>query len=324
MTTSRILVVDDSPTQLVQIRMLLESVGYDVFTATDGLEALEQIKQSQPDLVLTDLQMPNMDGLELVREITQRQMSVPVILTTAAGSEMIAAQALHAGAASYVPKSGLSTILLPTVQRTLELQKSTQTNQLLADCFQSATFQWKLTNDQSLVPDLIGRVESILNELADYDPGQHMQIAMALDEAIVNAMVHGNFEVSTELRRVDDGQPYLDKISERSRTEPYCDRVVHFELHADREGATFKIRDEGPGFNVNDVPDPTDPSNLDKEGGRGLLLINTFMDEVHHNEKGNEIVMRKRCAHHDEAVDSLIGDEPNGDESRCDAEEAIE
>ncbi len=291
----RILVVDDSATQLIQIRMLLETSGYEVSVATDGVQALAKVKERLPDLVVTDLQMPNMDGLELVREITLQQLPVPVILTTAAGSELIAAQALHAGAASYVPKSALATILLPTVRRTLELQKAAQTNQLLASCLDRTEMVWTLVNDQSLVPDLIGRVESILNELADYDPGQHMQIAMAMDEAIVNAMIHGNLEIDSELRRMEDGQPYLDKISERMNESPYGDRRVYFSLVADRKGAVFTIRDEGPGFCLDDVPDPTDPSNLDKEGGRGLLLINTFMDEVRHNEKGNEITMIKRC-----------------------------
>ncbi|TWU21572.1 Chemotaxis protein CheY [Novipirellula galeiformis] len=308
----RILVVDDSATQLTQIRMLLESSGYEVSVASDGVQALASVKERLPDLVLTDLQMPNMDGLELVREITLQQLPVPVILTTAAGSELIAAQALHAGAASYVPKSAIATILLPTVRRVLELQVSAQTNQLLASCLHQTEVTWALVNDQSLVPDLIGSVESILNQMSDYDPGQHMQIAMALDEAIVNAMVHGNLEIASELKCIEDGQPYLDKIQERLADPAYSNRRVHFSLRADRHGAVFTIRDEGPGFNLSDVPDPTDPSNLDKEGGRGLLLINTFMDEVKHNEKGNEITMVKLCVN-DSPVEQM--DEQMDEES---------
>lgn len=291
--SARILVVDDSATQLIQIQMLLESADYEVCTAVDGVQALQRIHELTPDLVVTDLQMPNMDGLELVREINRREIPVPVILTTNAGSELIASEALHAGAASYVPKSGLSSMLLPTILRTLQLKKSSLGNLELARCVDAISMRWQLTNDQSLVPDLIGRVESILNELATYDPGQHMQIAMALDEAIVNAMIHGNLEVSSDLRRSGDGQPYLDKIVERLSLDPYRNRRVSFSLTADRRGVTFTIHDEGKGFNVKDVPDPTDPSNLEKESGRGLLLINAFMDEVHHSERGTQITMIK-------------------------------
>ena len=62
----------------------------------------------------------------------------------------------------------------------------------------------------------------------------------------------------------------------------------------DRTQATFVIRDDGPGFDLNSLPDPTDPENLLKPSGRGLLLIRTFMDEVSHNSTGNQITLVRR------------------------------
>jgi len=292
----RILVVDDSGTQRFMLQSVLSSGDYEILTAVDGVEALELVERDEPDLVVTDLQMPRMDGLQLVREIGQLQRSIPVILTTAAGSELIAAEALHAGAASYVPKSGLSTLLLPTVRRILELRKAAQENKSLTACLDEVTFQWLLVNDQSLVPDLIGRVEAILSELIPFDQSQHMQIAMSLDEAIVNAIVHGNLEIDSEIREHDDGQLYFKTIDKRRRTPPYCDRRVLFRVEANREEVTFIIRDEGPGFCVENVADATDPANLEKAGGRGLLLMNAFMDELQYNDCGNQLVMTKRLA----------------------------
>ena len=60
------------------------------------------------------------------------------------------------------------------------------------------------------------------------------------------------------------------------------------------EEVRYTIRDEGPGFDPGTIPDPTDPANIVKASGRGLLLINTFMDEVSHNETGNEITLIKK------------------------------
>ena len=54
------------------------------------------------------------------------------------------------------------------------------------------------------------------------------------------------------------------------------------------------MEDEGPGFNPATLPDPNDPANFERIGGRGLTLIRAFMDEVAHNEKGNQITLRKR------------------------------
>jgi anti-sigma regulatory factor (Ser/Thr protein kinase) len=61
-----------------------------------------------------------------------------------------------------------------------------------------------------------------------------------------------------------------------------------------REQATITIRDEGPGFDPSSLPDPTDPENIGKISGRGLLLIRTFMDDVRFNETGNEITLVKK------------------------------
>jgi anti-sigma regulatory factor (Ser/Thr protein kinase) len=96
------------------------------------------------------------------------------------------------------------------------------------------------------------------------------------------------------LRQLDDGKPYTDLIAERKTLYPYKERRVTVQMHASLDTATIVIRDEGPGFDLSSLRDPTDPENLEKAGGRGLLLINAFMDEVRHNEKGNEITMVKK------------------------------
>ena len=74
-------------------------------------------------------------------------------------------------------------------------------------------------------------------------------------------------------------------------------------MHATLDSATIIIRDEGPGFDLSSLRDPTDPENLEKAGGRGLLLINAFMDEVRHNERGNQITMIKNKAENTESSD---------------------
>ena len=69
---------------------------------------------------------------------------------------------------------------------------------------------------------------------------------------------------------------------------------VYVTVRMSRVEAVFMIRDEGPGFDPASLPDPTDPANLERVSGRGLLLIQTFMDKVEHNETGNQITMVKR------------------------------
>ena len=103
MTT--LLVVDDSLTDRRLVTGLLSrALDCRITEAVSGDKALECMEALEPDLVLTDLQMPGMNGLELVKLLREEYPSVPVILMTAKGSESIAAEALKNGAASYVAK----------------------------------------------------------------------------------------------------------------------------------------------------------------------------------------------------------------------------
>ena len=101
-----VLVVDDSSVDRSRIGgLLLKSSELNVEYAIHGAEAAQRIAQSPPDLVLTDLIMPEMDGLELVAYVAVHHPQIPVILMTGKGNEETAVRALQAGAASYVPKS---------------------------------------------------------------------------------------------------------------------------------------------------------------------------------------------------------------------------
>jgi anti-sigma regulatory factor (Ser/Thr protein kinase) len=144
-----------------------------------------------------------------------------------------------------------------------------------------------------MLPPLIGRLQANMRRLKLFDETQETQIGMALREAVANAIEHGNLEVSSQLRE-DDEQQYHRLLTERREQSPYRDRRVFVTAEESRSGVIYSIRDEGPGFNPANLPDPTDPANLEKVSGRGLLLIHAFMDQVHHNPTGNEITMIKR------------------------------
>jgi len=99
----RILVVDDESQITRVLRTSLSSHGYDLRVANDGETALEIMKNWTPDLVITDLSMPNMDGLELCRRLRQSSQ-VPIIVLSVKGEERTKVQALDAGADDYVTK----------------------------------------------------------------------------------------------------------------------------------------------------------------------------------------------------------------------------
>jgi CheY-like chemotaxis protein/anti-sigma regulatory factor (Ser/Thr protein kinase) len=288
-----VLVVEDSPTQASEIQFLLEDAGFDVVLATDGRAALTALEKALPNLIVTDLQMPNMDGLALVEAVKSEYPSVPVILITAHGSEEIAARALRCGAASYVPKRFLGQDLVQLVRQIIAMAAPDPDQERIIESLDVTRFRFTLPNDESLVTPLVRRIEKVALEMRLCDRTELIRLAVALREAIVNAIEHGNLELDSELRQ-DDERIYYRLGDERREQSPYCDRRVRIDVGVSRSEATFQIRDDGPGFDLSMLPDPADPANLCRIGGRGLLLIRTLVDEVTFNANGNEITLVKR------------------------------
>jgi len=114
----RILVVDDEPQITRVLRTSLSSHGYDIRVANDGETALEIMKDWTPDLIITDLSMPNMDGLELCRRL-RPSSRVPVVVLSVRGEERTKVQALDAGADDYVTKPFSMEELLARVRANL-------------------------------------------------------------------------------------------------------------------------------------------------------------------------------------------------------------
>jgi two-component system NtrC family sensor kinase len=124
MSGEKILVVDDRRENLLFLAdSVLRSEGYEVITAMDGREALEKALNEKPDLVITDLRMPHMDGLEMMAALRKADANIPVILTTFYGSEQAAIQAFRLGAKDYIVKPYDVAEMLESVERALIEQR---------------------------------------------------------------------------------------------------------------------------------------------------------------------------------------------------------
>ncbi len=289
-----ILVVDDSPIdRRVAGRVLEKHDGWRVIYACDGVEALEIIALKQPQVVVTDLQMPVVDGLALVEQIRAEYPRVPVILMTGVGSEEIAVAALKAGAASYVTKRSLAKELGAAVEQVLAASQTDDRRHTVLKCLSRRTTRFELHNDPAVVGSLIALLQQDLLSLGVCDATAITRVGIALEETLLNAIYHGNLGVSSDLKRVDD-RAFHKQAAERRTQAPYCDRRVRVTARLTPDKASFVIEDDGPGFDVSKVPDPTDPANLDRPSGRGLLLIRAFMDEVTYNAAGNRVTLVKK------------------------------
>lgn len=290
---AKILVVDDEAVDRELVRRCLEPIkNLESSFVNDGEKALEFVSQDLPDVVLTDLRMPGISGLELVERLRTEFPLLPVILMTSKGGERIAVQALKAGASSYVPKDQLRDELSETIEEVLEVAEANQKQSVVLSCLRSRVAHYEVTNDPSLFTHMVSNLVDSLQIFGFGTEADRTQIGIALMEALANAAIHGNLELGSDLRRSDREQ-FEQLLFSRSREEPYCERRIHCTVTETRDKVEYVIRDEGQGFDPNCLPDPTVPENLLEVCGRGVMLIRTFMDRVEYNEKGNQITMTK-------------------------------
>lgn len=291
---AKVLVVDDSLIDRTLVGGLLGHAGnIEVLTATQGDEALEAAQRERPDLVIADLVMPRMDGFTFVGTMRERLPLIPVILMTSQGNEEIAVQALQAGAASYVPKRKLAWQLVDTVQKVLSVSGHQRAHARLMECMDRAQCSFTLVNDPTLFRPLVSYLQETATSMGLVAAADQTRLGMALEEGLANALYHGNLEIDSAMKEEDEAG-YYALIEERKHVLPYSDRRIHVVARVFRDEGRFVIRDDGRGFDPTSLPDPTDPANLDRVSGRGILLMRTFMDEVAFNESGNEVTLVKR------------------------------
>jgi CheY-like chemotaxis protein/anti-sigma regulatory factor (Ser/Thr protein kinase) len=290
-TVVSILVVDDSATERVRISGLLARKGtYQVLTTADGQQALDLIEDTAVDLVLTDLQMPVMNGLDLVREIRSRFPAIPVVLMTGAGSEEIAVQAMQEGAASYVRKSSRPGWVTDAIDRVLaaRARKLSQSRLLKHQCVDE--YEFSLHNSRALMSSTSRFLRQAAQAMSICSEKDLLRFGIALEEALLNACLHGNLELDSTLRE-QEGTAFEETADDRSARHPWQDRKVTVSAAFTRQQAKIEVSDEGSGFNPQSLPDPTDPENLLKPHGRGVMMMRLFMDEILWNEEGNQVTL---------------------------------
>jgi CheY-like chemotaxis protein/anti-sigma regulatory factor (Ser/Thr protein kinase) len=274
---SKILVVEDDPAIRAVIRELLESADLAVTTAGDGMEALERLRQEGFDLMLCDVWMPRLGGLDLLRSLRVEAKAPPrVIVMTADDTPETVLHALREHAYQYIAKPFDPVTLLEQVQQALELSAEPLPIEVL-----SARPNWV----ELLVPCDMGtadRIQGFLAQLrADLPEEVRQNVAAAFREMLLNAVEWGG------------------KLDPRRKV-----RIAY--LRAKRM-LLYRIADPGPGFKTetlahaainNPAGDPwghmraREAKGL-RPGGFGILLVRAMVDEVLYNEAQNEVVLIK-------------------------------
>lgn len=299
-TMSNILLVEDSPTQAMQMKLLLESADHQVTCCDDGTTAVELLSAGTSELVVTDLELPVMNGLELIQRMQADFPDIPAVLVTGRGSERLAAEALRAGATAYVPKSLLDEMLLGTVEDVLGVMRSDRSYAELIDCTVENRLVFELPTKAHLLSTAIDLTMQMAAGMELLSGVERYRVGNALRHAASNAIYRGNLELSHQQWQQASSEEAMERephplVDERLASSPYKDRKVHFDARLMRDLIRIVIRDEGPGFDTRHLLNEDAADALAEGHGRGLVLIRNFMDKVSFNDAGNEITLIKHC-----------------------------
>lgn len=207
-----ILVVEDSATQALKLRALLEANQYRAFLATNGEQALESIRQNKPTVVISDVVMPGMNGFELCQAIkTQKEWTdIPVILLTSLSDPEDVINGLRFGADSFIVKPYEETLLLSRVQYVLanrEIRK--QTVSALAFEIYFGGRRYTIESDRmQLIDLLLSTYESALHkarELAE----THRKLAESMDTI---KTLRGLIPICAHCKKIRDDQGFWQQL----------------------------------------------------------------------------------------------------------------
>lgn len=208
-----ILVVDDSALERLMVGHVLRQDSRFIVTAVNGgQEALEYTAVHRPNLVVTDLRMPGMNGLELIENLRSAGQYIPVVLMTSFGSEELVVKALKAGAASYVPKLNLEHGLLKTIRRVLVLAEHRKHRCQTIDELTISEWCFALESDPDSVPYLISHLLNLAVQL-NQTPGEDAtRVKRALKRVLSIAAASGTLEIGGELREALEAINYSSSL----------------------------------------------------------------------------------------------------------------
>jgi CheY-like chemotaxis protein/anti-sigma regulatory factor (Ser/Thr protein kinase) len=272
---TKVLVVDDDRATRHILQKMLTAGGYETAVAADGIEALEAIKKRRFDLLLLDVWMPRMNGIELLAKLRTRKKKPRVVVMTSDDAPQTLLQAVREHAFKYVHKPVDGPGLLDTLRAVLEAPEIPPIEVI------SARPEWV----ELMVPctrDAVDRIEAVMAHLeADLPPDIRESIVYAFRELLLNAIEWGG------------------KLDATRQVRIAC-------LHSPRM-LMYRIADPGPGFKIEELPhaaigqpsdQPIEHMRVREEkgirpGGFGLLTVRASVDELLYNEKRNEVVFVK-------------------------------
>ena len=273
---NNILIVDDDPDIHHLLAVALGSGKYLIADAYNGLEALSVLEARPCELVITDIRMPGLDGLELLRRIHEVRQDTKVLVMTAESTPATVISSLRDQAAGYFSKPFSLDAVADMVARALSAPAAEGDIEVL-----SAIPRW-ISLQLRCKLDTAEKLNPFLREMGtDLTAEEREDVGTAFRELLMNAIEHGG------------------------RSDP--NKTVQVDYVRTGKSIIYRVRDPGEGFSLDNLPHAAISNSPDapfehvdvrdrlglRPGGFGILLIRNLADELIYNQKGNEVLLIK-------------------------------
>jgi DNA-binding response OmpR family regulator len=289
---ARVLIVDDQQVLRNLLSRFIAREGFEPVEAENGRKAIELYRATNPAVVLSDIMMPEMDGLGLLRAIRAIDPTAAVILMTGYGNEEILLESLRGGAVNFFKKPFDFHEVLEVVRSVARHRVSPDPTPFHSPHLVEETKRFEFTAGDTQLQPIINQIALHLGAIAAESEIVHLKIG--IEEMVKNAVEHGSLGISCEEkhRALEDGV-FGELVHERLATAENARKRVRVTSHLTLDELAVSVSDEGEGFDWRSLP-AVSPETLLRFNGRGILLTRIYFDDVRYNEKGNEVTLFRR------------------------------
>jgi len=289
----KVLLVEDDAASMSYLEIVVKKEGHSYEKAYNGLDGLETFRAYNPDIVLSDISMANMDGLEMLKRIKFLKPDCIVIMLTAFNSEDYVVKAMQNGANNYLKKPAKRQELSALLRKyTAQLENMKQVKNV-AVYEEEHTFSMKFKSNIEIIPAVC---TYLINETGScFEEDVALDVKLGLGELILNAVEHGNLGISFSEKNDAVHADILQNLYIKRLLDPeLADKNVEIYYEKSNNACKWVITDQGQGFDPESIPNPLSEEGILRLHGRGIFICKFHFDELFYNEKGNQVTVIKR------------------------------
>lgn len=293
----RVLYAEDDENTRELFKLFFSQVGWQFEVVTDGTSALKSVAEHTFDVVITDLRMPGLDGLELLRHIRHNNPAQAVIVVTASGSMNDLLNLMREGATDIIQKPVDFDTLQKSVTRVLSRVRQHDVEHGSYKYIASEHITMMFTSKELSELKLPLTVAERLLQAGRIDLNLKLRLDLAFQEALTNSLEHGNLELESAWKEIVDeaGIDHYSVVKRQRLADPvFAGRLLTVRVEYSSSQINIKIEDQGRGWGKRRAKRSRE--ELPECHGRGLSIIYATMDKVRYSKNGRCLTMVKHLA----------------------------